>query len=233
VNLVLNAVDALPAGGTIVLTAATRASETVVEVRDDGVGMPPDVQARLFEPFFTTKGTRGTGLGLTMVRTAIERHDGKVEVESVQGRGTTFRLRLPVAPSGQRSDGPASGPTSAGSRRLRVLVVEDEPQLVAASATLLTAQGHSPTVVHNGDEAISALAVATFDAVVCGLGLGTGLSGWDVARAVRERAPSTRFVLATGWAAAVDPQMAQAAGVHALLDKPYDQTALARALAPG
>ena len=95
-NLVFNAVDALPAGGTVtVRTYARDGSDVVLEVSDNGVGMDDETLRRCLEPFFTTKGDRGTGLGLAMVYGAVQRHGGTVEVASQPGRGTTFRLRLP------------------------------------------------------------------------------------------------------------------------------------------
>src|SRR5205814_1311353 len=94
-NLVFNAVDALPRGGTIRLGAQQETSGVVIEVTDSGVGMTPDVQARIFEPFFTTRGTRGTGLGLAQVFSIVERHTGRIEVDSTPQRGTTIRLFLP------------------------------------------------------------------------------------------------------------------------------------------
>jgi signal transduction histidine kinase len=94
-NLTMNARDAMPKGGAIELSL--RSAELVVElsVRDSGIGMPQDVQAQLFTPFFTTKGTRGTGLGLRVVKSAVEAHKGSVTVESAPGQGTTFRLHIP------------------------------------------------------------------------------------------------------------------------------------------
>jgi signal transduction histidine kinase len=95
-NLVFNAVDALPDGGTIRLRVAEEAGRAVLEVIDTGLGMSPEVQARIFEPFFSTKGEAGTGLGLPMVFGVVERHGGQIQVESSPGRGTTFRLGFPT-----------------------------------------------------------------------------------------------------------------------------------------
>jgi signal transduction histidine kinase len=97
VNLVVNAIDALSeGGGTIVLRSGEEGGGSWVEVADDGPGMAPEVANRVFEPFFTTKGQEGTGLGLAMVYATVERHGGKVTVETAPARGTTFRLWLPA-----------------------------------------------------------------------------------------------------------------------------------------
>jgi PAS domain S-box-containing protein len=95
-NLAINARDAMPRGGAIELAATVDGGEVVLSVHDSGTGMPESVQSRLFTPFFTTKGARGTGLGLRVVRSAVEEHKGRVSVESEPGVGTTFRLRLPL-----------------------------------------------------------------------------------------------------------------------------------------
>src|SRR5207245_9342916 len=97
-NLVFNAVDALPLGGAIDLVARHEAAHIVIEVTDSGVGIPPQVKTRIFEPFFSTKGERGTGLGLAQVFGIVEQHRGEVAVESTPGQGTTVRLTFPAAP---------------------------------------------------------------------------------------------------------------------------------------
>ena len=96
-NLIDNALDAAPSGGHVEVSAAEDRDKLVVRIRDDGPGVPKDIQARIFEPFFTTKGVgKGTGLGLDVVRRLIQRQEGAVDLESVPGR-TEFQVRLPVA----------------------------------------------------------------------------------------------------------------------------------------
>jgi signal transduction histidine kinase len=95
----LNAVDAMPQGGTLsIATEIERPQNTMlVTVEDTGVGMPPDVRRRCLEPFFTTKGDRGTGLGLAMTYGIIQRHRGTIDIETQPGEGTTFRIRFPAS----------------------------------------------------------------------------------------------------------------------------------------
>ena len=101
-NLIFNAVDALPNGGTIRLTARGEGEQVVLEVRDSGTGIPFDVQSRVFDPFFTTKGERGTGLGLSQVTAIVKRHGGAIELRSTPSHGTTFRLKFPRAAASAR-----------------------------------------------------------------------------------------------------------------------------------
>jgi signal transduction histidine kinase len=96
VNLVVNAIDALPAGGTITVRTGAEEGRPFVRVADDGPGMPAEVEARVFEPFFTTKGNDGTGLGLAMVFATMQRYHGHVALETAEGKGATFTLWFPA-----------------------------------------------------------------------------------------------------------------------------------------
>ncbi len=99
VNIVVNAIDAMPEGGTITLRTGESADDSWIQVADNGPGMPPEVERRIFEPFFTTKGDEGTGLGLAMVYACMQRHGGSIKVDTAPGRGTTFTLSFPRAPA--------------------------------------------------------------------------------------------------------------------------------------
>jgi CheY-like chemotaxis protein len=223
-NLIFNAVDALPHGGGIVLHTRRQGEHVVMEVIDTGTGMPPEVQKRVFDPFFTTKGEHGTGLGLPQVLAIVEKHGGTIELDSAPDRGTTIRMKFPrasaPAPSGQPElvEKPAPKPAHRG---VRVLVVEDEEQLARMARIVLSQHGHQVVVASSGEDAIERLAAEQFDLVISDLGLGAGKNGWDVAQFVHERSPTTRFVLVTGWGAAIDPGEAEARGVHEVLAKPY------------
>src|SRR5438067_11630245 len=128
VNMVFNAVDAMPEGGTISLSTRESGGAIEISVSDNGEGMTEEVRSRVFDPFFTTKGKAGMGLGMAVSYGIIRRHEGAVEVESQPGRGTTFRIRFPrVGEAALPSKPVAAQPAPAHSaRRLRILVVDDE-----------------------------------------------------------------------------------------------------------
>jgi signal transduction histidine kinase/CheY-like chemotaxis protein len=228
-NLVLNAVDALPDGGTIRLCARSLGEAIEIGVADSGVGIPLERQAKIFEPFYTTKGARGTGLGLAMVFGIVERHRGTIGVDSAPGRGTTFTLRLPAqhGPAASSHEEPDVGVRA----KLRVLAVDDEPILVNLLAQLLRADGHTVTTAASADQALHRLADAGFDLVISDLGLGAGMTGWDIAEQVRAAHPSTPVILATGWGAEIDPDEARGRGVDAVIAKPFRVAQLRRLIA--
>lgn len=257
-NLVFNAVDALPAGGSIRLGAHRRGQQVLVEVEDTGVGMSAEVQARVFEPFFTTKGERGTGLGLAMVYGIVERHGGRVDLISAPGEGTTFRLWLPITlPQEETTEFEPSAPTNsaagqidpagelggpvglaalepAASQPLAILAVDDQRPLADMVALMLRPHGHTVTVATSGEAALERLRTQRFDVVISDVGMGAGMNGWELADAVRLHYPDIRFYLATGWGAQISQEEAQSRGVVAVAAKPYRSEDLLRLLAePG
>jgi PAS domain S-box-containing protein len=235
-NLVFNAVDAMPRGGTIRLSAHRAGDDVVVECADSGVGMPADVQARVFEPFFTTKGEKGTGLGLSMVFAIAKQHGGDVTVDSVEGRGTTFRLRLPAAldhAQRQRARDPENGGDAAPRRALRILAVDDQPALAQMIQHMLEPEGHAVVTCGSGEEALGLLAEGQFDVVVSDVGMGSGMNGFELAERIRRDWPSVRIVLATGWGSLLDMEDVEKRGVDAIVSKPYRLAELRKAVDVG
>src|SRR6185295_15114529 len=157
-NLVLNAVDAMPKGGTLTLRTAVTDGQVQVEVRDTGTGIPEHIREKIFDPFFTTKGPKGTGLGLSMAYGILQRHNGRITVESEEGCGTTFRLLFPAAVSG--SVGELAAPPAAAAAALvslHCLVVDDEQEVGEVVADILTTTGHTAVTVRSGEEAVGRL----------------------------------------------------------------------------
>ncbi|HEX7077958.1 MAG TPA: ATP-binding protein [Candidatus Eisenbacteria bacterium] len=219
-NLIFNAVDALPQGGSIAIRCGSEDSVSVVEVADDGVGMTDDVRARIFEPFYTTKGLSGTGLGLSMVYGIVSRHRGTVDVTTAPGAGTTVRMRFPVTERAEPA--PPAEPAKRTSVRARVLVVDDEPEILSVLREALTETGHEVTTAGSGTEGIERFREGTFDAVLSDLGM-ADVSGWELARVVRAEGPP-RIVLGlvTGWGATISDEMVNAHGVNFVVSKPFD-----------
>jgi len=209
-NLVLNAVDAMPEGGT--LTLRTRAMDAdperprvAVEVADTGAGMDDDTRRRCLDPFFTTKGERGTGLGLAMVFGMMQRHSAAIEIDSTPGAGTTMRLifAAPVATGAEVAAPAAAGAEGAMPGRLRVLLVDDDPVLLMALRDVLEKDGHFIATASGGADGIAAFRAAldggeVFAAVITDLGM-PYIDGREVARSVKAASPSTPVLMLTGW----------------------------------
>ncbi|MBX7106233.1 MAG: PAS domain S-box protein [Gemmataceae bacterium] len=215
-NLIFNAVDALPRGGILVVETGAEAGRAYLRVGDTGDGMDPDTVRRCFEPFFTTKGIDGTGLGLTVSWSIAQRLGGELAVDSRPGAGSTFTLWLPEAV------GPiAAKPTvpKASTKALRVLLIDDREDVARTMANLLSQLGHMPTSANGGAEGLTQLQRHPFDVVITDLAM-PGMDG----RAVAERAqlirPGTPVLLLTGWADELNANGELPAGVSRVLAKP-------------
>lgn len=230
VNLVLNAIDALPGGGR--MTVSTRcvrgddgSDQLEVAVTDNGIGMDEDTRRRCMEPFFTTKGERGSGLGLAMVFGCVQRHDASVDIESAPGQGTRVRLRFPVvaAQAVDATSGLLLAEAAQPLSPMEVLLVDDDPLLLESVAEVLSQAGHRVTPAEGGAAGIrlfeAALAQRPFDAVITDLGM-PGIDGRQVARRVRELAPGTPVIMLTGWGRRMEEEADVPAGVDILLSKP-------------
>ena len=218
-NLVFNALDAMPGGGDLLLAARGTAGEIIVEVTDTGSGMPPEVAARVFEPFFTTKGERGTGLGLAIVYGIVDRHSGRFEVDSAVGRGTTMRITIPRAT--REGDALAGKSDLAATRPRTILIVDDEAALRRMLTRMLQIDGHTVVAASTAAEALHHLRKQRFDLVLSDHGLGLGMNGLELATAVRDLWPGTRFILVTGWGGSIDPAEVAPLGVEGVIGKPY------------
>lgn len=194
-NLILNAVQAMPKGGTLsIRTEATDAGVCIV-VEDTGTGMSESVRQRIFEPLYTTKGERGTGMGLAVSYGIIQEHEGTINVTSEVGQGTSFRIILPPADE-VREERKADEKHESG-RNARVLVVDDEEMVRSILQKLLSLKGHEVTAVSSGAEALELLDRQEFDVVFTDLGM-PEMNGRQLARAVRNRFRNIPIVLLSG-----------------------------------
>jgi len=243
-NLIFNAVDAMPDGGTLTLRtrllgSGTRGGEDAarqvhVEVADTGNGMDEETRRRCLEPFYTTKGERGTGLGLAMVYGMVQRHSAELDIDSAVGRGTTVRLCFAAADA-------LAVPLAAGTllqpavRRLRILLVDDDPMLIKSLRDILEQDGHVVTVAEGGQPGIEAFAAALahgtpFSLVITDLGM-PYVDGRKVATSVKAASAHTPVILLTGWGRRLLAENDIPAHVDRVLSKPPRLGELRAALA--
>ena len=216
VNLILNAVDAMPAGGT--LTIRTRAAEENVRitVTDTGIGMDKETRRRVFEPFFTTKADVGSGLGLSTAYGAVATWGGDIDVESEPGKGTTFTILLPVW------TGPEVEPDvkeqAARRRRAKLLVVEDDEGVCEFLSRLL-GKDHEVETALSGQEALDRFAPGQYDVALIDQAM-PGIPGDRVAREMRREDASLATVLITGWEFSEDDPRLSVYDLR--IQKPFD-----------
>jgi signal transduction histidine kinase/ActR/RegA family two-component response regulator len=222
VNMVFNAVDAMPDGGTLTLSTQDAGDQVVMTVEDTGTGMSEEVRSRIFDPFFTTKGKAGMGLGLSVSYGIIRRHEGRVEVESELGKGTTFRMTFPIVGESDTQRIHEAGPllSARADGTLRVLVVDDEDYVRELLADILVREGCEVSLAGEGREALRLFDSAEYDAVFTDVGL-PGMSGWEVARAVRERDRAVALAVITGWGDTVTPEEQSEAQADWIVPKPF------------
>jgi len=243
INLILNAVDALPRGGEIIVrtavarmagTSAQLPSEVIVEVSDTGIGMDEETRKRCLEPFFSTKGVRGTGLGLAMVYGVLERHEGRIEIDSAPGEGTTMRLVLPVR-AALPAAAAAPGEEAAPLPPLRILFVDDEPLLRQLVQSMLENDGHRVTVADGGESGLALFRQSLrtdmpFNVVITDLGM-PGLDGRKLTVLLKQESPGTPVIMLTGWGALMRADDEVPVQVDCVLSKPPRVAELRTALA--
>ena len=233
INLVLNAVDAIPEGGVLILRTRQAGEVVEVEVQDNGGGMDEETRRRCLEPFFTTKGERGTGLGLAMVYGVVQRHGAELDIRSAPGGGTVVCLSFPVPVSAPVQAGDGVGPVPP--TRLRLLLVDDDPVLLKALGDTLEADGHHLTIANDGQAGIDAFTAAhdrgeVFAAVITDLGM-PYVDGRKVAAAIKALSPSTPVLLLTGWGQGLAADAEISPHIDQILSKPPKLRELRAALA--
>lgn len=219
-NLIFNAVDAMPQGGNLTFRTWAESQRVWLTVSDNGVGMTEEVRRRAFDPFFTTKGEQGTGLGLSVVYGIILHHQGEILVDSQPGRGSTFRLCFPVHQHLAATARPEEAPqekTSAAS----LLLVDDDEIIRDSLSLVLSKKGYRVVTAAAGKEALDCLAVEDFALIITDLGM-PEISGLELARVIKSQHPRQKIMLLTGWGEQLEAQEIKHQGIDCILSKPYE-----------
>jgi signal transduction histidine kinase/ActR/RegA family two-component response regulator len=255
-NLVFNAADAMPEGGTLIVrtsrvlrhakredagagayeagAADSPVEMACLEVTDTGVGMDPETRRRCLEPFFTTKGERGTGMGLAMVYGMAQRHRAELEIDSAPGKGTTVRLVFPSAAQAADETGRQLA-LGMPVQPLRILIVDDDPLIIESLRETLRGDGHRVTATEGGQAGIDAFEAARargepFELVITDLGM-PYVDGRRVSAAIKAASPNTPVVLLTGWGQRLTAENQVPPHVDRVLNKPPRLRELRAALA--
>ena len=226
-NLIFNAVDAMEEDGQIRVTTRATDGEVFLAVSDSGCGMEEDTRRHCMDPFFTTKGDAGSGLGLSTTAGIVNRHGGRIEVESDPGEGTTFRIALRATEREAGADH-VGEPADVG-RQLSVLVAEDEEPQRELLREMLELLGHRADLAADGKEALGKLKQTSYDLIVTDRAM-PRVRGDEVAEEVRRQVPDKPVILLTGFGDMMEAAGEEVEGVDALLSKPVTLDALRRAI---
>ncbi|HVQ39925.1 MAG TPA: ATP-binding protein, partial [Pyrinomonadaceae bacterium] len=224
VNIIYNAIDAMPSGGEVRMSSQEIDGRVVLSIADNGIGMTPEVKSRLFDPFFTTKGRDGTGMGMAVSFGIIRRHNGSIDVESDPGRGTTFCISLPIAKDAvENSEADTTPETSTGEDRIQVLVVDDEMAVREVLREALEAEGCDVVVAESGEMALKVYddRGGKLDVVFTDIGM-PEMSGWELATEIRKRSGTIPLAIVSGWADAISCDARQAIRADWVVSKPFD-----------
>lgn len=234
-NLIFNAVDALPSGGTITLAIRSINRPALdnkhpverqiqIEVKDNGVGMDEKTRQRCLEPFFSTKIQRGgTGLGLAMVYGMMQRHEGAIEIDSAPGKGTSIKMNFPIRANVSKSTADASSPKESD-RRLQILCVDDDPRIGQLVNDCLSHFNHTVTLASNGKQGLELFRAAKsknkpYQVVITDLGM-PDIDGHQLAKTIKTEFPGTPVIMMTGWGTIMKEDGETTSHVDAVIGKP-------------
>jgi two-component system, cell cycle sensor histidine kinase and response regulator CckA len=234
-NLIINAAEAMPAGGTIQVATGNLSLENrqegyepidpgeyvVVRVADEGVGIDPEAQKRIFEPFFTTKAMArsGTGLGMSMVWASVKDHGGFLDLRSTPGEGTEIALYLPLTRQALASEEPPCALEICGGNE-RILIVDDLPEQRDLFRAMLARLGYEIAVAGSGEEAVAYLREHRADLVLLDM-IMKGMDGLETFRAIREIRPEQKTIIISGYAETDRVRETQTLGAGPYLKKPF------------
>lgn len=218
VNLLLNARDAMPKGGTIEIIGEARGERVILKVLDDGCGIPDKDLENIFSPFFTTKGKRGTGLGLSNARTVLARVGADISARNRPGGGACFTLSFPITTLRRSTTPERRG--SVPPRGRRILLVDDNLDTLQATKMVMELQEQSVDIAQTASEVIARLSAGSrYDLVFCDLGM-PDMIGWRIAEQIQTLAPGTAVYMLTGWSQHVQLNDPRRQWVKGVLQKP-------------
>jgi signal transduction histidine kinase/ActR/RegA family two-component response regulator len=220
-NIIFNAIDAMPEGGTLSLSTHHPAEDWIeIRIADTGIGMTDEVKRRVFDPFFTTKGVTNSGLGMSVSYGIIKRYGGEILVESELGRGTTFAIHLPTGYPAEASE----TERLAAARDVppaRILVIEDDASVQDILRRMLKAKGHQVVVASDGEEGIRQFRADPFDLVLTDRGM-PKLSGWEVGKILKSIDPGAPIAMITGWGVELQEEKTKESGIDLIVSKPFN-----------
>ena len=226
-NLIFNALEAMPEGGEITIRTEAKGNEVYLYFTDSGQGIPDSIKGKIFDPFFTTKGPQASGLGLSICYGIIKRHQGKIKVESRKGKETTFTISIPVGLETALKEEKLKEPPKISSRK--ILVIDDEEGIREVLEEILKDEGHRVTLAETSRKGLEKFKQSDFDLVLTDLGM-PEMSGWELAKKIKEIDSGIPVGLITGWGVATTKEKMKEAGVDFILSKPFNYTKVVREL---
>ncbi len=219
VNMILNSVDAMTKGGTLKISSQINENHILASITDTGIGMSEAVKRKVFDPFFTTKGPKGNGLGMSLAYGIIVRHSGKILIESQEGEGTTFTVRLPKRKFDELKI--IKEKISGENQSENILIIDDEPAIRDLLCDLIQSKGHQAMAVDNSLKGIELFKKGEFGIVFTDLSM-PEMSGWEVVEQLKALEPEAVIVMVIGWGTQVDNKKIKANSVDLLMDKPLE-----------
>ncbi len=235
-NLIFNSLEVMPEGGEITIRTEAKEKEVLLYFTDTGKGIPKRIRNKIFDPFFTTKGPKASGLGLSVSYGIVERHQGKIKIESVKGKGTTFTISIPISSRVASEKKKVAVPKKMSPKK--ILVVDDEEGIREVLKKILQDEGHRTVLVGGPREGLekfkqdnSELTLAgledKFDLVLTDLGM-PEMSGWQLAKKIKQMDPDMPVGLITGWTVPTTKKKMKEQGVDFILCKPFDYAKVVR-----
>ncbi|NQS90677.1 response regulator [Patescibacteria group bacterium] len=224
-NLIFNSLEAMPEGGEITIRTKATKNKIYLYFTDTGKGIPGRIKDRIFDPFFSTKGPKASGLGLSVSYGIIKRHQGKIKVEGTEGEGTTFTISIPIGLQTPLKKEKLKEPEKISFRK--ILVIDNEEGIRDVLGRIFQDRGHRVTLAETSRKGLAKFKQANFDLVLTNLGM-PEMSGWELAKKIKEIDPDVPVGLITGWGVTLTKEKMKEEGVDFILSKPFDYTKVVR-----